>query len=57
LTPNDFESTAELARALNGRRYNEIAEPFDWTFTRDDLADLLDRLDERQRDPPLALAA
>jgi hypothetical protein len=59
LDPNDFESTAELARALNDfeRRYNEIAEPFDWTFTRDDLADLLDRIDERRHDPPLALAA
>ena len=59
LDPNDFESTAELARALNDfeRRYNEVAQPFDWTFTRSDLADLLDRLDERQHDPPLALAA
>lgn len=59
LAPNDFESTAQLARALNDfeRRYNEIAEPFDWTFTRDDLVDLLARLDERQHDPPLALAA
>ena len=36
LDPNDFESTAELARALNDfeRRYNEVAQPFDWTFTR-----------------------
>ena len=35
LDPNDFESTAELARALNDfeRRYNEVAQPFDWTFT------------------------
>lgn len=59
LCPNHFESTAELARALNDfeRRYNEIAEPFDWTFTRNDLADLLARLDEHQHDQPLALAA
>jgi hypothetical protein len=59
LAPNDFHSTAQLARALNDfeQRYNEIAEPFDWTFTRDDLADLLARLDEREHDPPLALAA
>jgi hypothetical protein len=59
LDPNDFASTAELARALNDfeRRYNEIAEPFDWTFTRNDLADLLARLDEHQHNPPLALAA
>jgi hypothetical protein len=59
LNPNDFHSTADLARALNDfeRRHNEIAEPFDWTFTRENLADLLARLDERQRDPPLALTA
>jgi len=32
LAPNDFASTAELARALNGfeRHYNEIAKPFEW---------------------------
>jgi len=57
--PDNFESTAELARALNDfeHRYNEIAQPFDWTFTREDLANLLARLDQRERDPPLALAA
>jgi hypothetical protein len=59
LDPNDFQSTAELARALNDfeRHYNEIAKPFDWTFTRQNLAELLDRLDHKQLDPPLALAA
>jgi hypothetical protein len=60
LDPNDFEDTATLARALNEfeRRYNEIAQPFDWNFTRQDLAELLQRLDQRPaRDPPLALAA
>ena len=59
LCPNDFQSTAELARALNDfeRRYNEIAQPFDWTFTRDDLADLLTRLEDHEHNPPLALAA
>jgi hypothetical protein len=59
LTPNDFDSTAQLARALNDfeHHYNQIAQPFDWTFTRDDLADLLARLDEREHDLPLALAA
>jgi len=33
LQPNQFDSTAQLARALNGfeRFYNEIGEPFDWT--------------------------
>ncbi|MDQ3609519.1 MAG: hypothetical protein M3459_11545 [Actinomycetota bacterium] len=59
LNPNDFDSTADLARALNDfeRHYNQIAEPFNWNFTRQDLADLLARLDQRQRDQPLALAA
>jgi len=59
LAPNDFASTTELARALNDfeRHYNEIAKPFEWNFTRDDLADLLRRLDEHERVSALALAA
>jgi hypothetical protein len=60
LDPNDFQSTAELARALNDfeHHYNEIAQPFQWNFTRRDLAELLGRLDDQPiRDPRLALAA
>ena len=60
LDPNDFENTAELARALNDfeHRYNEIAKPFEWNFTRQNLAELLDRLDRPEQDaPPLSLAA
>jgi len=61
LDPNDFESTAELARALNDfeRRYNEIAKPFEWDFTRADLANTLDRLANRDAipTPTLTLAA
>ena len=60
LAPNDFNDTAELARTLNQfeRHYNQIAKPFEWNFTRQDLADLLDRLDNQpSRDPPIALAA
>jgi DDE superfamily endonuclease len=61
LDPNDFESTAALARALNQfeRRYNEIAQPFAWDFTRQDLAELLARLDKPapEQPAPLALAA
>jgi hypothetical protein len=59
LDPNDFESTAKLARALNDfeRHYNQVAEPFEWNFTRQDLAALLDRLNEQQHAQPLALAA
>ena len=57
LQPNDFQSTADLARALNQfeRHYNEIAQPFDWSFTSDDLAALLARL--AKREPQLQLAA
>ena len=57
LQPNDFENTAQLARALNDfeHHYNAVAKPFDWTFTRDDLAEVLDRL--AQHEPQLRLAA
>ncbi len=57
LQPNDFEDTAELARALNAfeHHYNEIAKPFDWRFTADDLAELMERLTARE--PQLQLAA
>jgi hypothetical protein len=60
LDPNDFPDTATLARALNEfeRHYNKIAHPFQWNFTRQDLAELLQRLDDRpSHDPQLALAA
>lgn len=45
------------ARTLNAfeRQGNEIAEPFDWNFTRDDLAALITRLTTHE--PQLRLAA
>ena len=57
LEPNDFESLAQLARTLNEfeRHWNEIAEPFEWNFTRNDLAQLIDRLSARE--PQLRLVA
>ena len=57
LEPNDFANLAELARTLNTfeHRWNKIAEPFDWRFTRDDLAALIDRL--AAHEPQLQLAA
>ncbi len=57
LQPNDFHSTAQLARSLNEfeRHYNEIAEPFDWNFSSADLAELLARL--ATHEPTLGLAA
>jgi DDE superfamily endonuclease len=57
LEPNDFDNLADVARTLNDfeHRWNEIAKPFDWNFTRDDLAALLDRL--AAHEPQLQLAA
>jgi hypothetical protein len=47
LEPNDFDNPARVARTLNAfeQHWNEIAEPFDWTFTRDDLASVLAKID------------
>lgn len=46
LTPNDFASLAELeARLLAFQQYyQQIAKPFQWRFTRRDLANLLEKL-------------
>jgi DDE superfamily endonuclease len=57
LEPNSYDNLADLAHTLNAfeHRWNEIAEPFDWRFTRDDLATLIDRLAAHQ--PQLQLAA
>ncbi len=57
LEPNDFDSLPELARTLNAfeHHWNEIAEPFGWNFTRDDLAAVLERL--AAHEPQLQLAA
>ena len=48
LQPNDFDNLAILEQRLLafGRRYEQIASPFEWKFTRRDLDTLLDRLDE-----------
>jgi DDE superfamily endonuclease len=56
LQPNDFKSTAQLARALNQfeRFYNQVAEPFEWSFTSSDLAELLDRLSAHEPHSKLA---
>jgi hypothetical protein len=57
LTPNNFEDLDTLERTLLafGRRYEQIAQPFEWKFTRKDLQKVLDRLD--QPTPELQLAA
>ena len=47
LTPNDFADLDTLERQLLafGRRYEQIATPFEWKFTRADLDRLAQRLD------------
>ena len=47
LTPNDFPSLEAVeARLLQFQaHYEQIATPFEWKFTRDDLARLLAKLD------------
>jgi hypothetical protein len=57
LTPNDFASLDELAERLLafGEHYRQVAQPFQWTFTRADLDALLARL--AHREPHLRLAA
>jgi hypothetical protein len=46
VTPNDFNDLDQITDRLAAfeDRYNDLAEPFDWTFTRDDLARLLERI-------------
>lgn len=51
LTPNDFPSLAAVEERLIGfeRYYEKIGKPFEWKFTRKDLADLLDKIHARQQ--------
>ena len=46
VTPNDFTSLRELEDRLLAfqTRYEQTAKPFQWVFTRADLADLLEKL-------------
>lgn len=57
LKPNDFADLDVLEERLLafGRRYERIGEPFEWTFTRQDLDRLLAKLDAAEQ--PARLAA
>lgn len=46
VNPNDFTDTDQITARLAAfeARYNELAEPFQWTFGRDDLDKLLARI-------------
>jgi len=57
LTPNDFADLDALADRLLSfaEHYRQIAQPFEWTFTRQDLDRVLARIADRE--PHLQLAA
>lgn len=47
LTPGDFSSLEELEKRIIKFQgyYEEVAKPFEWKFTREDLSKLLEKLD------------
>ena len=57
LTPNDFSTLEALRDRIIGfqDRYAQIAKPFEWKFTREDLSRILGKLSESSQ--PMALAA
>ena len=59
LTPNDFTGLGQIRDRLAAfeTRYNAIARPFSWTFSRTDLQNLLHRIDAHDKAQPHALAA
>src|SRR5262252_1661810 len=59
LTPNDFTGLDQIRGRLAAfeTRYNAIARPFDWKFTRADLKDLLRRIDAHDKTKTHTLAA
>ncbi len=56
LQPNDFTDLAAVEERLLGfgRHYEQVAQPFQWKFSRDDLDRLLERLDTPSRTTTLA---
>jgi transposase len=59
INPNDFTDLGQIRDRLAAfeARYNAIARPFGWTFTRTDLSDLLHRIDAHEKTQPHTLAA
>jgi hypothetical protein len=58
LTPNDFASLAAVEERLLAfeTRFGEVAQPFEWKFTRTDLTALMAKL-QNDHPEPLALCA
>jgi hypothetical protein len=57
LTPNDFPSVEILAQTILGfqNRYEQIAKPIDWKFTKKDLSKMMAKLSQQSN--PLIRAA
>jgi hypothetical protein len=53
VTPNDFLDLDQIRAHLAAfeSRYNAVATPFNWKFTRSDLDDLIRRIDARENRP------
>lgn len=51
LTPNDFTGLADVEHQVLAfqERYEQTAAPFEWKFTRDDLANLMKKLNKAQQ--------
>ncbi len=59
LTPNDFFSLLEVEERLLDfqKRYQEVAEPFEWKFTQADLDRLCAKLSYNEQAEKRELAA
>jgi len=59
INPNDFADLGQIRDRLAAFeiRYNAIARPFSWKFTRADLGDLLHRIEVHDQTKPHALEA
>jgi transposase len=59
VTPGDFTNLGQIRDRLAAfqARYNAVARPFSWKFTRSDLDTLLDRIDAHEATRSLQLAA
>jgi hypothetical protein len=51
LTPNDFENLSDLQKRIFDfqKLYENIAKPFEWKFTREDLKKVMAKYDDKQK--------